>query len=239
MSINGQTPYGKVLIGYPCREYLPCSAFNDSLANLETFPGVLPIFQARTGVLPGQRNRICREAQRVGADWVWMLDDDQLFAPDTLKKLLAHNVDAVIGIALRRKPPFAPLLYDRIDSDGGAHQFYLKPYHSGLIPIAGAGLGSLLIRREVLDAIGDPWFTFERSRLNDDDYAEDFPFYQKLREAGFQLHADLNVRILHSFSAFISAQRGKDGQWMTVMSEEQPFAAMPPAEDPSRILVTV
>lgn len=229
--------FGSVLIGYATRDYSPCPAFYDCLAKLETLPKTLVPFQSRTGVLPGQRNRICREAQRLGVDWVWMLDDDQLFDPLALKKLISHGLDAVIGLSLRRKPPFAPLIFDRLDADGNAHQYYLKKHENGVIPIAGAGMGSLLIRRSVLDAMGDPWFQFERSIGNYDDYAEDFPFYRKLRETGTQLHCDLNVRLGHAFTSYLWPTRDKDGNWQTTMADDQPFATFPSAQDPSPIVI--
>lgn len=230
-------PYGKILIAYPCREFSPCSAFQDAVHKLETVPGTLIPFQARTGVLPGARNRIVREAQRLGVEWVWMLDDDQIFDPTALKKLLAHGKDAVIGVALRRKAPFAPLLYDQIFEDGTAHQYYFKKNENGLVPMAGGGMGSLLVRRSVLDQIGEPWFSFERSRTNYDDYAEDFPFYRRLREVGTQLYADLNVRIGHQCSVFLWPARDQAGNWVTVMADDAPICSMPSADDPERRVI--
>lgn len=227
----------RVLIGIPTRgEGSPSPFFWQCVCDLRPIPGVqvLPPFVASSGVIPGTRNQICRKALEVGADYVWMLDDDQPFAPDDLAKLLAHDKDIVVPLSLRRGKPFAPLIYDRIDEQGGAHQHYLTPFESGLIPVAGAGLAGVLIKRTVLDALGDPWFAFERSHYNGDDYAEDFPFYRRVAEAGFTVYCDLDVRFGHRITAYVWPVK-QNGVWMTAMADDAPFAFAPQPQSPLTI----
>lgn len=223
-----------VLIGIPCRETAPSSAFYDCLDKLERPAGAV-VYQARTGVIPGCRNRICREALKVGAEWVWMLDDDQLFAPEALNALLAHSLDVVIGLTLRRKSPFMPLIYDALP-DGQVYQKYLNPGDGGVIEIGGAGMGGCLIRRAVLEAMADPWFTFVTTVEHPDDYCEDFPFYQSVRDAGFKVHCDLDVNFGHTVTSIVWPVRNPDGQWLTVLAEDQPFIAMPQPVSPLAVV---
>ena len=230
----------KVLIGIPRRESAPSTSFYDCLAALETVPGTCIGKAGRTGVLPGARNRIVREAREMDAEFVWWLDDDALFAPDALVKLLAHDVDVVTGLHLKRKPPFAPYLYDWIDAESGAHQYWLQRGDHGLraMPGGGAGMNGLLIRRSVLDAMGDPWFTFERLPGNNDDYAEDFPFYRRIAEMGVTFHVAFNVRFGHEFRCGLWPTKNKDGNWETVMADDAPFLGMPAAAPaPGQIII--
>jgi hypothetical protein len=216
-----------VLIGIPCRESAPSSAFYNCLMQVERPPGTA-IFQARTGSLAGCRNRICREAIRAGAEWVWQLDDDQLFPPDTLLRLLAHQKDAVIGLTLSRKHPFAPLAFQAARADGGFEQLFLDDGLTGLVPITAAGLGGLLLRTSVLEWITDPYFVMTQAAAAPDAYAEDFPFYRRLAAAGVQLYLDLDTPFGHTVSSVVWPVC-EQGTWMTVLSEDAPFAALPPA----------
>ena len=56
-------------------------------------------FWSMGGVVPAARNRIVREAIRVGADYIWWLDDDQPFHWQDLEKLFAHHLDAVLPLS--------------------------------------------------------------------------------------------------------------------------------------------
>ena len=60
-------------------------------------------FWSMTGVLPGARNRGIREAFRLGADYLWWLDDDQPFQPTDLEALFARQVSRTERLSAFRK----------------------------------------------------------------------------------------------------------------------------------------
>ena len=68
--------------------------------------------------------------------------------------------------------------------------------------------GSLmLIRRHVLDAIGDPWYGHANWRLSEDLY-----FCEKAREAGYKILIDPALSAGH-IGNFIAAPKLVDGVW--------------------------
>lgn len=230
----------RILIGIPCQMTGGFRGFDMALSELMRQRTDATVFWSVTGVLPGARNRIVRKALAEDFEYVWMLDDDQPFHPGTAKqpsdldRLLAHHLEAVVPLSPRRGSPFLPLVYDYLDDDiGVAHQRYLLDSEHGLIRIAGAGMAGLLIKTECFRKIGpDGWFDFYHPPGNFDDYAEDFPFYRRLAEAGVQLYCDLDVQFGHALSSTVAYIMKQDGIWVTVFADNGPFAAIPQPSHP-------
>ncbi len=157
-------------------------------------------------------------------EWVWIMGDDHVFAPDTLARLLAHEVDVVVPLCVRRKPPFIPLAFNQplpgdppwkfppwkwsqLPAEGGLHRIYV------------AGSAGMLIRRSVLDKIGDPWFEVGQQsseQLNEDSY-----FCVKLAKAGIPLYVDLDTHIGHLTTCALWPARRPDGQWTVEVKFDQ------------------
>jgi len=146
--------------------------------------------------LVGNCNAICREM--VG-EWVWIMGDDHVFAPDILMKLLAHDVDIVVPICMKRTPPYTPVVFrERAEPDEYGNPMYAFGHgdmpDSGLHEVAVAGSAGMLIKRWVLDAIGDPWFVNSAiTGVN-----EDFAFCDRAAEAGARIWCDYDLPLGHS-----------------------------------------
>jgi hypothetical protein len=65
----------------------------------------------------------------------------------------------------------------------------------------------MLVRRDVLEAVGYPWF------LNSD-RSEDIVFCEKARAAGFTVHANVACRLGHILTAVVTPGHDGDG-WVT------------------------
>jgi len=143
--------------------------------------------------------------------WVQLYDDDHVFAPDTLLRLLDTGADLVVPFYVQRQPPFNPCVYREEVASGG----YLIFSHvdlegkDGLLPIVSAGAGGILIRRKVLEALKSPYF--ERQGL----IGEDHYFFKKAREAGFQPYCALDVPLGHSTVVEVWPYRNERGEWCT------------------------
>lgn len=137
----------------------------------------------------GNCNQIIRDMK---GEWVWIMGDDHVFPPETLLRLLAHDVDVVVPHCLKRTPPWPPVVYSHQDEDGWyvAADLPLE----GLTEVHAAGSAGMLIKKHVLDALEDPWFrpAPDAAGLNEDLY-----FCQKVREAGFTIYCDPAVAIGH------------------------------------------
>lgn len=126
--------------------------------------------------------------------WVWVMGDDHTFDPDVVLKLLDREVDAVAPLCLNRLPPMDPTIVDH----GRERMKYLEELpHSGLYTLAEdetCGDAGLLLRRKVLEAIPAPWYDH---RISGAVASEDQAFVQRIKDAGFKVHIDLDVKIGH------------------------------------------
>lgn len=226
----------KVLIGIPQKSDYCSPHFQVSLDSLKVVPRT-GVFRAVGGVLPAARNKIVKAAQEMDAEYILFLDDDTLLESDLLLKLLSHNLDIVVGNCLFRKPPFAPLLFQRIHDDASYYQYFLEDSkRSGLIKIEGAGMGAVLIKTSIFYKLEQPYFTFERSKLNPDDYAEDLPFWKRIKDLGIEVYADLTAKLGHIAS--VAVWPGvHDNKWVTILAQAEPFLAMPAAQGENRIII--
>lgn len=134
----------------------------------------------------GVCNRACREF--VG-DWLWLMGDDHVFAPDMLERLISHDVDVVVPHCLKRVPPFDPVVFGGQTSSGDYFTADL-PEH-GLVEVWAAGSGGMLVRRHVIESIDDPWFETGIG------LSEDLEFCRKVREAGFSIWCDVDAKLGH------------------------------------------
>ena len=151
------------------------------------------------------------------AEWLMLLNDDHVYAVDTVECLLARNVDVVTGFYLHRHFPFAPVLYDKLETINGKewYQIFSPPAGaSGLWPIVGCGDGCMLIRRRVLEAIPPP--IWEISKFLPDVQSTDLIFSEKIRQAGFQIWADLDVVVPHMIVAPV-VPHVVGGQWRAAL----------------------
>ncbi len=156
------------------------------------------------------RNQMATDAMADGFDETMWIDSDVGFDPDDVDKLRRHNVPIACGIypqkgrrvlACHVLPGTEKLIF----GDEG-----------GLTEILYAGTGFLLVRREAYETIhqklqlplcnerfgGRPMVPYFQPMSHPDAtghwyLAEDFSFCQRARQAGFKIHADTSVRLLH------------------------------------------
>lgn len=69
----------------------------------------------------------------------------------------------------------------------------IQSWEGNWITVDVTGLGCALIRAEVFKAVKEPWFHWEEPEA----VSEDFAFYEKCREAGFEVKVFTDVRLSH------------------------------------------
>lgn len=136
------------------------------------------------------RNRNLSVMNMAG-DWVFFLDDDQAFEPDTLLKLLEREVDIVQALTPQRVPPFAPHAYKWINEDYKRADVHEVP-ETGISEWDGVACGCLLVRKQVFEKVAYPWFAVLPEGRSDDLY-----FCKKARDAGFKCYIDSDTRSGH------------------------------------------
>jgi len=159
------------------------------------------------------RNKLVKQLNR---DWLFFMDADQTFHPDTLKRLMQWNMNIVSGITFKRVGEPIPMVYQYRYEVGQGHYYlpmvkeigeYLTKFKEelkdktgaivgppfALLECDGVSTGCLLIHRRVFDAIEEPWFECDPGTKG----GEDFNFCRKAQEAGFKIYADPSVMTGH------------------------------------------
>lgn len=141
--------------------------------------------------------------------WAWLMGDDHTYAPDLLLNLLDRDVDVVVPLCLNRSPPMLPTI--SVDDKRLKHMDELPA--GGLYklqPNETTGDAGMLIRRNVLEALGSDWYGKRKSGGHN---SEDREFVEKVKEAGFDVHVDLDNPIGHMTG--IELWPARDGnQWV-------------------------
>jgi GT2 family glycosyltransferase len=151
-------------------------------------------------------------------EWLWIMGDDHVFNQDCLIRLLDHEVDAVAPICAKKTPPWNFVSFkaeeERVhDVDGKVYPHYdfVEPSDvpdHGLMQVHAVGSAGLLVRRPVIEAIGDPWFENSRGTVINDD----LEFCRKVREAGYKIHVDVDTAIGHIGHYTVVPER-REGRW--------------------------
>lgn len=189
---------------------------------------------ARGASIAENRNGIAERALAVGAKWVLYLDDDQVLAPDTLVRLLAHDKDVISGLYVSREPPFKPHIYDHEDELGFCRFRPLAPFEGGLHNVLATGAGCMLIKTDVLRKLEQPWWRL--GQITMDGWGDDLNFCHRIREAGFEIWCDFDVVVGHQMNATLWPKRKEDGEWYTVIVQKEPLVEFPAARLDSPIL---
>jgi hypothetical protein len=188
----------------------------------------LETFMVSCSMLTESRHRLVAEALAWEADYMLCLDADHVFPPDTLMRLLAHNLPAVGANYPRRFAPTAPTAAIRGAEDETRTLLYTTREHAeaGLVePVAHLGFGVLLIDMRIFDALqakaeadGNgqssgtsgasflPLFKFEPTTNKVGMIGEDVFFFNKLAEVGIRPFVDhrLSWEVGHLFEVVLT-----------------------------------
>lgn len=156
------------------------------------------------------RNNIAEETLRLGAPYLWFIDDDVQVPPDAARHLLTtikqapDDVMVVGGIYCGKLDPPEPLVY--VGGNGtGAHWKWKR---GDIFECSGIATGCMLIKTEVFKHIEKPWFRDvdgETEGWNVEHKAptaylnmtDDLWFCEKIQAAGFKILADTRVLCSH------------------------------------------
>jgi GT2 family glycosyltransferase len=193
----GTKMYPRVALAIPTYTGKVDNDFLQSVATLDkTGPFQLEIFQSKRLVVHYAREKIAERIVEEGFDYIWWLDDDMVFPPDTLTRLLAHQKPFVSALAYQRKEPYHTCLFDWIDiktaPEGGSFQSLNNIENTGLRKIAASGSACVLVSTEIFKKTKDkrPWFSNKV-------FGEDMAFCKLATDNGYQIYGDTDLIIGH------------------------------------------
>ena len=158
-------------------------------------------------LLDTARNLLVKELLKTKSEWSFWMDSDIILPKEIIVMLLEpakkKNVKMVSGVYYQRGGRYMPACWVRdpkLESGkpvkyGNQEEYETNP-HLGLFAIPGreakdpfllntAGMGCCLIHRNVFESVEYPWYKFEFKKCS-----EDFYFFVKAKEKGFELWAD-------------------------------------------------
>lgn len=167
--------------------------FTQSLIQLGAHSPVNTAVDFEIGADRGRsRNTLVERSLERGSEWMLFLDDDHTFPPGLLLQLLSHDQPVVASLYLQRTDPFLPIAYTSKDENGDYWPLDLNDCERhGLVPVAGAGTGGMLIRSEVFHQLDPPWFVHTTQQ------SEDLFFCDRVVAAGIPLFVDLDAPLGH------------------------------------------
>ena len=186
----------RLAIGVPCSfPQVPASFFH-SYALMQK-PAHTYI-HANNGHIDDLRNNIVERALYEGVTHLIMMDVDQVYPPETIKKLLAHNLPVVGCRVHRRYPPFDSLMMriEKVDENTNAY-ISVDDWEDGeLVEVDATGGGCVMFNMDVFRALKYPWYE-TKLQENGNVLGEDIHLCQKIQKAGFKIFVDSSIEVGH------------------------------------------
>lgn len=190
--------------------------FHHSMIDLFLYDGSMSqrisgkVFEHCGANLSAGRNRLVTAfLDKHDAEWLWMVDADMVFPPNTLDALLehAHETEVPIlgglcfGVNEGRLFPTMYAVVDNGDGSTACARYNDYPTDS-LFQVAATGAACLLIHRSVLVAMRDhgfnpafPWF--QETQWGDKPCGEDITFCLRAGQLGYPVYVNTAVPIGH------------------------------------------
>lgn len=184
----------KILIAIPTAKNIEPTTFK-AIFDLEIPEGYETDFQYFYGYNVDQvRNLIASWIVNGEYDYLFAVDYDVAFPPDTLKRLLSHNKDIVSGVYIQRfTDRHVVELFERNSHGGYTHIPWERIKDKGLVKIGACGFGCVLIKKQVMVDIGYPQFQYFSALDHRNTFSEDLDFARKAASKGFEMWADTSV----------------------------------------------
>lgn len=227
-AITNPTTKKRILIAIPTAKNIEVETFK-SIYDLEIPEGYEVDFRYSFGYRIDQiRNLIAHWAAN-WYDYLFSVDSDISFPPDTLKRLLAHDRDIVSGLYIQRIPGTHALeIYLPNQQGGMTRAEYSQLPENQLINVAGCGFGCVLVKSEVFRAVGYPQFEYHVALDHNNTVSEDTDFCAKAMAKGFKIYADTSVKCKHTGSYTYTVGE---------LTKQQPVAQIPTLTPIQRRLV--
>jgi hypothetical protein len=201
---------------------------SDMMQMFAQMPQGTQIVHIRGHAIPEAVNMIIAQMQPE-SQWLQIHADDHRFSPELLLRLLDHNLPLVAPLVCLRSRGYRPSLFH--EPRPGIFESYTWPEltgKTGLLAVDTFGGPCAVIRREVLETVGNPFFECMPGE-HVVQPQEDLYTFSKCRRAGFQPYVDLDVMIGHCVPAVLYPLRLEDGQYgVRVWSNEDIGYLLPP-----------
>lgn len=201
----------RVLIGLSTGEHVRNANFIPSFLGLGRPANTLTM--TVHGQSPASsRNEIIKQALENKITHILFLDDDMILPEDTLMKLLTHDKPIVSALYLLRSFPHRPAFFDQAYDNGRCKFKFLDKDTKGLVKGVNCGLGCVLVSTEVFKVLEQPYVRL--GEIEKDGWSDDVGFFNRCRNAGYDIWCDLNAPVGHLANVTIWPEIYND-EWYT------------------------
>lgn len=157
-------------------------------------------------ILTLQRNEAI---QRMRGDWLMFIDDDMVWEPDAIGRLIAarEEIDAdIIGaLCYRRSAPHQPTMFMREGPTSGGYN-YLEDWEPGIIEVDATGMAFVIIHKRVFERIADTPMPSYDTRMHlgpagfftwEGVIGEDLRFCQNAKDVDCRIFVDTRIEVGH------------------------------------------
>jgi|WetSurMetagenome_2_1015567.scaffolds.fasta_scaffold136591_3 hypothetical protein len=175
------------------------------------------------GILTMQRNE---SVQRMEGEWLLFIDDDMVFQPDAIGKLILsfeeNDLDMLGGLCFRRQPPHQPTLYMREGPTSGAYNFLEKWAEDEIVEVDATGMAFVVIRKRVFERIAGTPMPDSAARDKagppnffrwEGKFGEDLSFCQMAKASGSKIFVHTGIEIGHVGEFIVS----KEWFWQQIL----------------------
>lgn len=192
----------KILIGVPTAKYIEVETFK-SIYDLERPINSEISFQYFWGYNVEQvRNIMVAYSLHNQFDYLFSVDSDIVLSHNSLSKLLdCQDTQRAIssGVYIQRKEGLRiPEIYVHDPATGGQKNIHIDQVQSNqLIEVEAVGFGCCLVRSDVFEKVGNPWFVYHSNIDFNKVVSEDVDFCRKATDQGYKVVVDTSVKLKH------------------------------------------
>lgn len=204
----------RILIGVPTAKYIEVETFK-SIYDLDCPPNCELSFQYFWGYNVEQvRNIMVAYALHNNFDYLFSVDSDIILNEDTLIKLLScQTQDTAIssGVYIQRKEGVRiPEVYLTNPQTGGHRNALIDEVQQDQVMLVEAvGFGCCLVRKDVFEKVGNPWFVYHSNIDFEKVVSEDVDFCMKARAKGYQIAVDTSIKLRHISKQYLEVSLPK------------------------------
>lgn len=180
----------KILVAVPTTGMIPVEFIN-SIDRLRTKHDIARLYIPRS-LVHVAREQAVETMIESSYEAVLFIDDDMVFEPDLIDRLVALDSPVASAACFKRIPNYDPCFYDSLELRGNS--LYATPFTK--VPdkpfdAVAAGCACMMIKKEVFQDIKPPYF------LPLPKAGEDLTFCFKLAQSGFKIRIDPSIRVGH------------------------------------------
>ena len=175
----------KLAVATPSTGTIKTKTVGSLIAMCKNLPFEYYFLSHEGSIIHHMRERLVKKAIELECTHLLFVDSDMQFEKDAVMRLIERDKDILGADYNRRKLPLESTAVLLGDGEGDLRE------------AVSVGTGFMLIKLSIFDFLPEPWFFWESNQSGELVTGEDYWFCRLARKHGFEVWADLSVKVLH------------------------------------------